>query len=206
MDGLTEAKARMRREAAARRAEAHAAGSGAGEAAAHHLLALLGAWTGRDPGGPVSGFLPIRSEIDPRPAMAALARQGRPLALPVIEGRGLPLRFRAWTPETPLAEGSFRTLEPASGDFLVPGLLLVPLLAFDARGCRLGYGGGFYDRTLAALRARGPVLALGLAYAAQEVAEVPAGPADMRLDGVVTEAGPRIPAGPAALAPPPPPG
>jgi 5-formyltetrahydrofolate cyclo-ligase len=85
--------------------------------------------------------------------------------------------------------GPFGIMVPATGAWLVPALLLVPLLAFDAAGWRLGYGGGFYDRTLAALRARAPTLAVGFAYAAQEVPEVPREPFDQRLDAVVTEAG-----------------
>jgi 5-formyltetrahydrofolate cyclo-ligase len=90
---------------------------------------------------------------------------------------------------SPMEVGPFGILVPATGAWLVPALLLVPLLAFDAAGWRLGYGGGFYDRTLAALRARAPTLAVGFAYAAQEVPEVPREPFDQRLDAVVTEAG-----------------
>lgn len=139
-------------------------------------------------GRPLSGYLPIRSEADPTPAMAALARHG-PVGVPEVVGRGLPLRFRRWTPEAVLEEGAFGVMIPAGADEMVPTLLIVPMLAFDARGYRLGYGGGFYDRTLAALRARGDVFALGLAFSAQEVDALPVEATDQPLDAIVTEAG-----------------
>ncbi len=101
----------------------------------------------------------------------------------------MPLKFREWTPGCALVEGEFGALIPAEGAWLDPVVLIVPLLAFDARGYRLGYGGGFYDRTLEALRARRPTLAVGFAFAAQEVAEVPIDATDQRLDAVVTETG-----------------
>ncbi|RVT86586.1 5-formyltetrahydrofolate cyclo-ligase [Rhodobacteraceae bacterium CCMM004] len=177
-------KAAARQAAFARRKAAHAAlGAGAGAAA---LAAALAPWRGR----PLAGYLPIRTEIDPRPAMAEAARHG-PVAVPVIEGPGKPLRFRRWTPEAALVEGPFGVAIPAEGPWIVPEVLIVPLLAFDARGWRLGYGGGYYDRTLAGLRAAGPVHALGFAFAAQEVPHVPTDPTDAPLDGVVTERGPR---------------
>jgi 5-formyltetrahydrofolate cyclo-ligase len=88
-----------------------------------------------------------------------------------------------------LVEGVFKAMIPEDGAWVEPSVLIVPLLAFDARGYRLGYGGGFYDRTLEGLRARGPVLAVGFAFAAQEVAEVPTDATDQRLDAVVTERG-----------------
>jgi 5-formyltetrahydrofolate cyclo-ligase len=174
-----EAKAALRRAMAERRAAAHAAGQGA---AAAHLSAVLAPHAG----AVLSGYWPMRSEIDPRPAMAAHAG---PLCLPVVQGRGLPLRFRAWTPGAALEEGAFGAMVPVAGAWLVPRVLIVPMLAFDRRGYRLGYGGGFYDRTLEALRAAGPCLAIGFAFAAQEVAEVPVDGSDQRLDHVVTEAG-----------------
>ena len=97
-------------------------------------------------------------------------------------------------PGTTTARSNFGVHEPQSGDVVVPDLLLVPLLAFDSRGYRLGYGGGFYDRTLADLRAAGPVRTLGLAYAAQEVPVVPSGDHDIRLDAIATERGLHLPA------------
>ncbi len=126
----------------------------------------------------------MRSELDPRPAMAA--HRG-PVAVPVILDNGLPLAFRAWSPTTPMQPGAFGALIPETGDWLSPSVLIVPLLAFDRRGFRLGYGGGFYDRTLEHLRINGPVTAIGFAYSAQELPAVPIEPTDQPLDLIVTE-------------------
>lgn len=179
---LEAAKSQARRAAAAARKAAHEGGAGAARAAEAHLGRLLAGF------GPVavSGYLPIRSEIDPRPAMAA---HPGPVGVPVIAGPGLPLRFRGWTPGAALVPGPFGALVPAEGADLIPRVLIVPLLAWDRRGFRLGYGGGFYDRTLAALRAEGPVTAVGFAYGGQEMAEVPVDAYDQRLDALVTEDG-----------------
>jgi 5-formyltetrahydrofolate cyclo-ligase len=111
------------------------------------------------------------------------------VGVPVIIGKGQPLRFRRWTPKSAMVPGEFRALVPETGDWMEPAVLIVPLLAFDRRGYRLGYGGGFYDRTLEGLRAQGTVLAIGFAFAAQEVAEVPRDGTDQRLDMIVTESG-----------------
>jgi 5-formyltetrahydrofolate cyclo-ligase len=185
MEPIAEAKAAARRAAYARRRAAHETlGPAAAAAACAQLLALL---AGRP--GPVSAYLPIRTEIDPGPAMRALAASGLRLCLPVIEGPGLPLRFREWTPGCALAAGPFGAAVPAAGDWLTPATLIVPLVAFDARRYRLGYGGGFYDRTLARLRAAGPVYAAGLAYAAQQVPALPVEPSDQPLDAIATETG-----------------
>jgi 5-formyltetrahydrofolate cyclo-ligase len=175
---LTEAKTAARKAAFARRKAAFDAGDRA--AGARRLAEVLAPHVGRA----LSGYMPIRTEIDPLPAMAA--HRG-PVGVPVIEGKGLPLRFRAWSPAARLVEGTFGALIPEAGDWVVPEVLIVPLLAFDRRGYRLGYGGGFYDRTLQELRARGPVLAIGFAWAAQEVPALPVEPTDQRLDLIVTE-------------------
>jgi 5-formyltetrahydrofolate cyclo-ligase len=187
---LTEAKAAARRAAYERRRIAHeAGGAAAAEAACARLVAALDAATagGGLRGRTVSGYMPIRSEIDPRPALAALAALGARLCLPVIAGRGLPLGFRAWRPGEPLIDGPFGARVPASGAETEPDTLIVPLLAFDGARFRLGYGGGFYDRTLARLRARGPVTAIGLAFAAQAVPAVPRDAFDQPLDRIATE-------------------
>jgi 5-formyltetrahydrofolate cyclo-ligase len=136
----------------------------------------------------VSGFWPIREEIDIRPVMIDLFNEGCQLALPVVVGRGEPLLFRAWRPGDPLEAGVFGTLQPsARREVVEPEALLVPLLACDGEGWRLGYGGGFYDRTLALLRARRSVTAVGVGFDAQLVPEVPHGPGDQRLDWLLTD-------------------
>ncbi|SPJ23828.1 5-formyltetrahydrofolate cyclo-ligase [Palleronia abyssalis] len=176
---LEAAKAELRRAALARRKAAHAA---AGPNVTERLLEVLDGHRGRV----ISGYMPIRTEIDPIPAMAAMAQDG-PVCAPVIEGPGTPLKFREWRPGCDMVEGPFGAQVPAKGDWLVPDVLIVPLVAFDRQGGRLGYGGGFYDRTLADLRRAGPVTAIGFAYAAQEDAGLPQEPTDERLDLVVTE-------------------
>ncbi|MWD30080.1 5-formyltetrahydrofolate cyclo-ligase, partial [Aquicoccus sp. SCR17] len=137
-------------------------------------------------GVPLSGYMPIRTEIDPLPAMAEAAAHG-PVCVPVIEGPGRPLRFSRWLPEGPLRAGPFGALVPELDDFLTPEIMIVPLVAFDRAGGRLGYGGGYYDRTLEGLRANGAVLAIGFAYAGQEAEALPLEPTDQPLDMVVTE-------------------
>jgi len=137
------------------------------------------------PGQSVAGFWPMGTEIDIRPLLHALHTRGHPILLPVTPPRGQPLAFRRWRPGDTLQPERFGTAHPI-GESGVPDLLLVPLLAWDGQGRRLGYGGGYYDRTLASLPGR---RAIGCAYAAQRVAEVPAGPHDMQLDAVATEDG-----------------
>ena len=176
---MSDIKALARSEAFARRAEAFAAGQG-------QAAEILADYLAGQGGKVLSGYMPMRTEIDPLPAMAA--HQGA-VGVPVIIGKGQALRFREWSPGARMIEGAFKALIPEDGLWVEPEVLIVPLLAFDARGYRLGYGGGFYDRTLEGLRARGPVLAVGFAFAAQEVAEVPTEPTDQRLDALVTEKG-----------------
>ncbi len=139
-------------------------------------------------GAIVSAFWPLPDEFDTRPLMRALYDAGHPIGLPVVQRRGLPLKFRLWTPETKLVRGNFDVEIP--GDECAecrPEILVVPLLAFDRRGYRLGYGGGFYDRTLATLRDTGRTLAVGWAYAGQEIDAVPHDETDAQLDWIVTE-------------------
>ena len=135
-------------------------------------------------GAVIAGYWPMGDEMDPRPLMLALASRGHALALPITPPRGRPLAFRAWAPGAALRLGPMGTSEPVAGEELRPDVLLVPLLAFDRAGRRLGYGGGYYDRTLAALPG---AKAIGIAYAGQEMPEVPAGPQDMRLPLIATE-------------------
>ena len=150
-----------------------------------HLAAHVLADPGLFAGQAIAGYWPIGSEIDLRPLLRALHGRGNPILLPVTPPRGQPLAFARWRPGDILAPGRFGTVSP-TGEPGVPDVLLVPLLAWDGQGRRLGYGGGYYDRTLAVLTGR---RAIGCAYAAQQVAEVPAGPHDVRLDAVATEFG-----------------
>ena len=140
------------------------------------------------PGAIVSGFMPLKSEINPLPLMRTLADAGAKLALPVVAGKGRPLIMRAFTFRDVLASGVWGIREPKpEAPEVFPDILLVPLLAFDRSGHRIGYGAGYYDMTITALRARKSVAAVGIAFAAQEVAQVPSTPRDARLDLVLTE-------------------
>jgi len=138
----------------------------------------------------VSGFLAIGEEINPVPLMSRLHRDGATIGLPVMVGKGKPLVFRTWTPGSPLKTVVWGIREPdESAPAVEPDVLLVPLLVFDRTGMRLGYGGGFYDRTLHDLRTRKRIVAVGLAYASQEVDVVPYLDYDERLDWVLTPEG-----------------
>jgi len=142
------------------------------------------------PGIIVSGFSPLTSEISPLPLLRRLADAGASLALPVVAGRGKPLIMRAWSFGAPLVSGVWGIREPpADAPELFPDILIVPLLAFDRSGHRIGYGAGYYDMTISRLRTMKPVTAIGIAFAAQEIAAVPATPRDARLDLVLTERG-----------------
>ena len=139
----------------------------------------------------IAAYLPIRSELSPLPLVGALAAIGMTTAMPVTPAPGNPLSFRAWSLGETLVEGPYNTKQPPPElPEVTPDVILAPMLAFDDAGWRLGYGGGFYDRTLAGLRAAGRrVVALGIAYDGQHVDSVPTGPHDMRLDGVLTPSG-----------------
>ena len=179
MTDLTRIKAEARVQAFARRQAAWEKGHPAPSAL---LSMVLKPYLGR----PLAGYLPMRTEIDPLPAMAEAAARGV-VGVPVTPKRGSPLSFRRWTPDCAMVDGGFGTKIPATGDPVRPEVLIVPLVAFDRRGGRLGYGGGFYDRTLATLRADGPVTAIGFAWAAQEDGDLPLEETDAPLDLIVTE-------------------
>lgn len=138
----------------------------------------------------VAGYWPLSAEIDPIPLMNRLAGRNCRLVLPVVMERGHKLVFRAWAPGDPLEPGTHGTFHPLpDAPELVPSLVLVPLLAFDRKGFRLGYGGGYYDRTLESLRRNAHLKTIGVGFAAQEVPSVPHDGHDQRLDGVATENG-----------------
>jgi len=136
----------------------------------------------------ISGFMPLKSEINPLPLLQKLAEAGARLVLPAIAGRGKPLIMRAWEFGAPLDRGQWGIREPKpDAPEIEPDILLVPLLAFDRAGYRLGYGAGYYDMTIHRLRALKPVTAIGIAFAAQEVPKISTTPRDERLDLVLTE-------------------
>ena len=170
-----EAKAALRRQALAAR-------SAGGDAAA--LTARLTAALSAHRGKVLAGYWPMRGEADPLPAMAM---HDGPLCLPVVPGKAQPLIFRRWSGED-LVPGPYGTSHPAdSQPVVIPSVLIVPLAGYDPAGNRLGYGGGFYDRTLQLLRETAPVVAIGLAFAVQELPAIPAEPFDQPLDMIVTD-------------------
>jgi len=175
----------LRSEARIRRAELCAAQPG--------FAGIIGKFAVELPleaGVAVASYWPLRDEADPRDLASALAVRGHPILLPGIEARDKPLVFRYWREGDATRRSTDGIVEPlAAAEAHEPKILLVPLLAFDGQGHRLGYGGGYYDRSLAALRARGHVLAIGVAYAGQERAKLPHARHDQRLDMVVTEQG-----------------
>jgi 5-formyltetrahydrofolate cyclo-ligase len=182
---IAEVKRKARTAASKRRAEAHeilkdTAGLALAERglpAGLHLAA-----------GIVSGFIPYKSEITTVPMLNRLRRDGWQTCLPIVIAAEQPLVFRAWAPGEPLVPGVWDIpIPPDTAPELLPDVLLVPMLAFDRKGFRLGYGGGFYDRTLEKLRELKKVVAIGVAYHAQMVDEVPVGIHDAPLDYVMTE-------------------
>jgi 5-formyltetrahydrofolate cyclo-ligase len=179
-------KSRARKAAKAARAAAHAARPEAGRKLVEHFPDEI--WPALN--AVVAGYRPIHDEIDPTPLMETFHCEQARLALPCVVETGQPLIFRSWAPGQPLTPGAFKVEEPeASASQAQPSLILVPLLAFDRKGRRLGYGAGFYDRTIQALRETGPVITVGLAYAAQRLSAIPTDRHDMALDWVVTDEG-----------------
>ncbi len=181
---LSDIKAELRKQTFLIREKAWQTNPEAGEALKHHLIETLS----MPPGVALSGYWPLAGEMDVRPALQHYHCEGYRIGLPVVTGKHQPLLFRAWHPDKELVKGGFGVMTPPpEAPEIVPSILLVPLLAFDPGGYRLGYGGGFYDRTLAKLRAEAHAVAVGIAYAVQEVAAVPRGAFDQPLDFVVTE-------------------
>ena len=182
-------KRELREQQKARRAAAlEALGSGINDGLVRHGMMLLGE---RSP-GIISAYYPMAGEIWPLRLMAALKAKGHALALPVMQGKADPLLFRAWSPGDDLIAGVWGIRQPApSQPAVLPDILLVPLLAFDRMGYRLGYGGGYFDRTLRDLRQRKPILAVGLGLDELEVDAVPHLDYDERLDWILTPSGSR---------------
>ena len=138
---------------------------------------------------PIAGYLPIRTEIDPRPTMESMHLEGRSVCVPVVETADQPLKFREWSPCSNLVKAAYGVAVPEKGCWINPCVIVVPLLAFDRNGRRLGYGGGYYDRTIAEFRATRSAVAVGFAFSGQELECVPAEEFDQMLDAVVTECG-----------------
>jgi len=186
-ESIEDAKAALRLKArAARAALGEALRADAAAGAARHFLAGVPLRSDEV----VAVYWPIREEIDVKPLLGQLMDRGQPVCLPVVTGEDQPLDMRLWETGTPLYPAGFGTLAPAEDAPRVePHVVVMPLLGFDAAGTRLGYGGGYYDRTLAALE-RAPRI-VGFAFAAQELAHIPRAPHDRPLDAVVTEQGVR---------------
>jgi len=158
------------------------------QAFARRLAEIGGGLVAEHRASVVSGFWPIKDEPSTLLLLEALSKRGIVTALPETPARGLPLIFRAWQPGNPLIEAKMKIMEPPpEAEEVLPDLLFVPLAAFDRRGHRLGYGAGFYDRSLAKLRAIKPIIAIGVAFEVQELLDLPQEPHDEPLDYVLTE-------------------
>jgi 5-formyltetrahydrofolate cyclo-ligase len=182
---IEEAKAGLRAMARRRRAAIHdGKRAETALAAAGHFFAGVHL----EPGDVVACYWPIRDEFDCRPVLTRLMDEGQPVCLPVVVGDAMPLEMRLWEQGVPLYPAGFGTLAPPeTAPVVVPDVIIVPVLGFDKEGTRLGYGGGYYDRTLAGLQKR-PRL-IGFAFASQELDHVPRDAHDVPLEAVVTEAG-----------------
>jgi 5-formyltetrahydrofolate cyclo-ligase len=190
-DAKAELRARMR--ALRRELPADVAALAAGDAAVRVLAVLTPLGLARRE---VALFHSLPGEIDTGPLALRLQAAGAALSLPRMVSSDAPLRFHRWSPGDPVRVAAMGVREPLPEQpEVAPEVIVVPLLAFDRRRYRLGYGGGYYDRTLAALRARRPVLAIGLAFARQEVERIPTTERDQRLDGIATEVAAHLPAG-----------
>jgi 5-formyltetrahydrofolate cyclo-ligase len=177
-------KAALRTEALAARARVTAVEA---SALARRLADIGTAFAREKSAKIVSAYWSINDEASTFPLLDKLAAEGIATALPVMQGRGAPLCFRLWKKGEPLIAAKWGIEEPLAGSEVFPDLVFVPLAGFDRAGHRLGYGAGFYDRTLARLRAMQPVTAIGVAYAVQELSAIPNESYDEKLDFVVTE-------------------
>ena len=182
MRNLTAQKAAARKSAFARR---KAAFDAAPPAQSAYLSEVLAGYRGV----PLAGYMPIRTEISPLPAMEKAYLRGHRICVPVVVEAGRPLEFHEWTPDTEMVEGAFGALIPKESKILIPDLVITPLVAFDRTGYRLGYGGGFYDRSFAQIAEDKEVQAAGFAYSEQELMMVPREKTDYPLNVIVTELG-----------------
>ena len=186
MPSIDEQKRLQRIQAKQQRAAAFALDPNSGDQVYQHLLNS----NKLQPQHIVAVYWPLGDELDPMPLLNGLHALGHQMVLPVMLGAGKPLIFRTWHPNDVLLGAKFGTCEPSEDKHILePDVILAPLLAFDGNGFRLGYGGGFYDRTIEKLRQNKPVLVYGIAYAAQAMAQVVKGPYDQPLDAIVTELG-----------------
>ncbi len=184
MTKIADQKTAQRKAAFARRKTAHTQGlDGGGCTTLTACLEDLGE------NKTIAAYMPIRTEINPLAVMANLVDRGTCVCIPVIVATDEALKFARWTPDTPMVDGPFGAAIPAAPEFVTPHIIVTPLLAFDADGFRLGYGGGFYDRSFAQLRAGQDAIGIGFAYSAQQVDRVVTEPTDQRLDMIVTERG-----------------
>lgn len=181
---ISSKKAQIRKTALAARKACNS--KAANLAACAHLTEILAS---KSATAVVAGYMAIQTEIDPIETLKNLHERGFRICLPVIQGHAKPLIFREWTPDTPMIEGDFGALIPRSGDVLVPDITIIPLVGFDSKGTRLGYGGGFYDRTLSELSKTKKPFKIGFAFAGQELDSIPTDEFDQDLDLVVTEKG-----------------
>jgi 5-formyltetrahydrofolate cyclo-ligase len=184
MSDIQELKAMCRKAAFAARKDAHGAGLDTGANA--QLISFLKMQADELV---IAAYMPIRTEVSPLPAMEKMAARGRDICVPVVIGNGQPLEFHRWTPDGKMVEGAFGAMIPAEREVMEPDVVITPLAAFDMNGYRLGYGGGFYDRSFEQLSEKKPIQAIGYAYDAQEVMMVPREKTDFRLNAVITEKG-----------------
>ena len=184
---VSDDKARLRATSLGRRKALHAANPQGGEMACDHFLNAIGF----PDDAVVSAYLPLKNEFDVLPFIEVADLFGHEIGMPVVAAKAKPLKFLRWTPESDLVTGAMGIpTPPLDSPVVVPDLLLVPMMAFDDDGFRLGYGGGFYDRTLADLRNRNPeTLAVGVCFSGLKVDHVPRDEHDARLDWIVTESG-----------------
>ena len=176
---IQELKKNVRKEAFINRQKAFAADIG-------NSASLLSSVLAGYRGVPIAGYLPIKTEIDPLSAMEEASAHSL-VGVPVIQGNSKPLKFSRWEPGCNLKKGPFNVQIPVNSYYFVPEVLIIPMVGFDRNGGRLGYGGGFYDRTLEYLRSRQATLAIGFAYSEQEFENLPLEPTDQKLDIIITE-------------------